>query len=89
MLPCPPLTATPRAATSPPSWPSPPSTASTSMAGTALGEATEERWDEVLLQQGKVLVLVRTARHHGLPSPPGQEMQGALFAQWTPGWRHS
>ena len=39
-------------------------------AGTALGEATEERWDEVLLQQGEVLVLVSTARHHGLPSPP-------------------
>ena len=53
-------------------------------AGTALGEATEERWDEVLLQQGEVLVLVSTARHHGLPPPPGQEMQGALFTQWTP-----
>ena len=52
--------------------------------GTALGEATEERWDEVLLQQGEVLVMVSTARHHGLPSPPGQQMQGALFTQWTP-----
>ena len=48
-------------------------------AGTALGEATEERWDEVLLQQGEVLVMVSTARHPGLPSPPGQQMQGALF----------
>ena len=46
-------------------------------AGTALGEATEERWDEVLLQQGEVLVLASPARYHGLPSPPGQEMQGA------------
>ena len=53
-------------------------------AGTALGEATEERWDEVLLQQGEVLVLVSTARHHGLPCPPGQQMQGALFTQCNP-----
>ena len=58
-------------------------------AGTALGEATEERWDEVFLQQGEVLVLVSTARHHGLPSPAGQEMEGALFTQWTPDRRHS
>ena len=57
-------------------------------AGTAL-EATEERWDEVLLEQGEVLVMVSTARHHGLPSPPGQKMQGALFTQWTPDRRHS
>ena len=28
-----------------------------------------ERWDEVLLNQGKVLVMVSTARHHGLPPP--------------------
>ena len=53
-------------------------------AGTALGEATEERWDEVLLEQGEVLVMVSTARHHGLPSPTGKKMQGALFTQWTP-----
>ena len=39
--------------------------------GRALGEATEERWDEVLLQQGEVLVFVTTAWHHGLPPPPG------------------
>ena len=58
-------------------------------AGTALGEATEERWEEVLLEQGEVLILVSTARHHGLPSPPGQKMQGALFTQWTPDRRHS
>ena len=59
-------------------------------AGTALGEAKEERWDEVLLQQGEVPVLVSTARdHHVLPSAPGQEMQGALFTQWTPDRRHS
>ena len=57
--------------------------------GTALGEAQEERWDEVLLQQGKVLVLVSTARHHGGPCPPGQEMQGASFTQWTRDRRHS
>ena len=58
-------------------------------AGTALGKATEERWDEVLLEQGEVLVMVSTARHHGLPSPPGQKMQGALFTQWTPDGPHS
>ena len=58
-------------------------------AGTALGEATEESWDEVLLRQGEVLVLVGTAPHHGIPSPPGQEMHGALFTQWTPDRRHS
>ena len=57
--------------------------------GTGLGEATEERWDEVLLEQGGVLVMVSTARHHGLPSPPGQKMQGALFTQWTPNRRRS
>ena len=48
-------------------------------AGTALGEARVERWDEVLLNQGEVLIMVSTTRHHGLPTPPGQEMQGALF----------
>ena len=58
-------------------------------AGTALVEATEERWDEVLLEQGEVLVMVSTARHHGLPSPPGQKMQAALFTQRTPDRRHS
>ena len=58
-------------------------------AGKAPGEATEERWDKVLLEQGEVLVMVSTARHHGLPSPPGQKMQGALFTQWTPDRRHS
>ena len=58
-------------------------------AGTVLGEATEERWDEVLVEQGEVLARVSTARHHGLPSPPGQKMQGALFTQWTPNRRHS
>ena len=39
-------------------------------------EAIEERWEEVLLQQGEVLVLVSTARHHGLPSPPGKRCMG-------------
>ena len=58
-------------------------------AGTALGEATEEKWDGVLLQQREVLVMVSTAGHHGLPSPPGQHMQGALFTQWTPDRRRS
>ena len=57
--------------------------------GTALEEATEERWDEVILQQGEVLVMVSTAENQGLPSPPGQRMQGALFTQWTPDRRHS
>ena len=33
--------------------------------------------------------MVSTARHHGLPSTPGQEMQGALFTQWIPDQRHS
>ena len=42
-------------------------------AGTALGEATEERWDEVLLQRG-VLVLIITARHHA--PPPGKRCRG-------------
>ena len=57
--------------------------------GNGAGEATEERWDEVLLEEGEVLVMVSTARHHGLPSPPGQKMQGALLTQWTPDRRHS
>ena len=52
-------------------------------------EATGERWDEVLLERGVVGVMVSTARHHGLPSPPGHKMQGALFTQWTPDRRHS
>ena len=47
-----------------------------------------ERWDEVLLNQGEVLVMVSTARHHGLPAPAGQDMQGALFTQWTPDKKH-
>ena len=58
-------------------------------AGTAPGEATEERWDEVLFHPGQVLVLVSTAVHHGLPFPHGQGMQGALFAEWTRDRRHS
>ena len=50
-------------------------------AGTALGEATEERWDEVLLQQREVLVMVSTARHHRLPSPPGaKDAGGTVYA---------
>ena len=59
------------------------------LAGTAQGEATEERCDEVVLQQEAVLVLVSTARHRGLPAPPGQEMQGTLLTQWTPNQRDS
>ena len=58
-------------------------------AGTALGEATEEGWDEVLLRQGEVLVLATIAPPRALLPPPGQEMQGALFRQWTPDRRHS
>ena len=57
--------------------------------GTSLGEAMEERWDDILPQQGDILVMVSTARHHWLSSSPGQQMQGALFTQWTPGRRHS
>ena len=48
-----------------------------------------ERWDEVLLNQGEFLVMVSTARHHGLPPPAGQDMQGALFTQWTPDKNHA
>ena len=48
-------------------------------AGTALGEAEVERWDEVLLHQGEVLIMVSTACHHGLPPPASQDIQGALF----------
>ena len=58
-------------------------------AGRALGEATDERWDEVLLQQGGG---PRHGQHcpvDGLPSPSGEQMQGALFTQWTPDRRHS
>ena len=73
------MTETPQAAISRPSWPAPPQYRINVQAGTALGEATEERWDQVLLQRGEILVLVSTARHHGLPSPLGQAMQGALF----------
>ena len=43
-----------------------------------------ERWDEVLLNQGEFLITVSTARHHGDPPPPRQNMQGTLFTQWTP-----
>ena len=39
-------------------------------AGTALGEAQVERWDEVLLKQGEVFIMVSTARHHGPPPRP-------------------
>ena len=56
--------------------------------GTALGEVEVERWEEALLNQGEVLVMVRTARHHGLLTPAGQDMQGALFMQWTPDKKH-
>ena len=49
-------------------------------AGTALGEATQERWDQILLQQGEVLVLVSTARHHGLPSHPrARDVGGTVY----------
>ena len=33
--------------------------------------------------------MVNIARHYGLPSLPGQRMQGPLFTQWTPDRRHS
>ena len=32
-------------------------------------------------------MMVTTARHHA-PPPPGQDMQGALFTQWTPDKKH-
>ena len=49
-------------------------------AGTALGEAQVERWDEVLLNQGDVLIMVSTARHHGLPppTPPPRHARGPM-----------
>ena len=50
--------------------------------------AQVERWDEVLLNQGVVLVMVSTARHHGFPPFDGQDMQGALITQWTPNKKH-
>ena len=50
----------------------------------ALGEAEVERWEEVLLNQEEVLVMVSTDHHRGLPPPAGQDMQGAVFTQWTP-----
>ena len=40
-----------------------------------------DRWDEVLLNQAEILVIVSTTRHHG--TPPSQDMQGALFTLWT------
>ena len=57
-------------------------------AGTALGEAEVEWWDEVLLNQGEVLVTVSTARHHGFRPPAGQDRQGAPFTHWTPDKKH-
>ena len=39
-------------------------------AGTAFGENQVERCDEVLLNQGEVVIMVSTARHHGLLIPP-------------------
>ena len=53
-----------------------------------LGEAEVESWEKVLLNQGEVLVVVNTARHHGLPPLAGQNMQRALFTQWTPDNKH-
>ena len=50
----------------------------------ALGEAEVERWEEVLLNQEEILVMLSTDRHHGLPPPAGQDMQGAVFTPWTP-----
>ena len=41
-------------------------------AGTALGDTQVERWDEVLLNQGEVLIMVSTARHHAPPPPRRQ-----------------
>ena len=42
----------------------------------------------VLFNQGELVVMVSIACHHGLPPPGGQEMQGALFTQWTPDNKH-
>ena len=56
--------------------------------GTALGDGEVESWNEVLLNQGEVLVMVTTARHHGLPPPAPQYMQRALFTLWTPNKKH-
>ena len=57
--------------------------------GTALVEATEERWDEVLLQQREVLVLVSIARHQRLPSaPPRARDAGGTVHAVDPDRRH-
>ena len=39
-----------------------------------------ERWDEVLLNQGEILIMLSTTRHHGFSPPaPSQDMQGGVF----------
>ena len=46
-------------------------------AGTALGEAQVERWDEVLLSQGEILIMVSTTRHRCPPPiPPAKTCKG-------------
>ena len=47
-----------------------------------------ERWDEVLFNQGEVLVTDWTTRHHGLPPLAGQHMPEAVFMQRTPHKKH-
>ena len=51
------------------------------LAGTALGEVGEARWDTIQLQRGDMLLMVAISRHHGLPAPPDAKdgLQGALF----------
>ena len=39
-------------------------------AGSAYGEASDTRFDELHLTQGALLVVTSTSRHHGMPPTP-------------------
>ena len=51
-------------------------------AGTAMGEAKEERWDEVCSNRGRSSSSLAPPKHHGLPSPPprARDAGGAVHA---------
>ena len=57
-------------------------------AGTLMGEVEVERWDEVTLAQGDVLVLVSKPWRHASPPPPCVAVRAVLFCQWTLMWQH-
>ena len=51
-------------------------------AGTALGEAGKAGWDTFQLESGgRMLLMVATSRHHGLPALPNAKdgLLGAFF----------